>query len=122
MNFKKTLLLLVQCTGINLGMLVVAAMIDLVLLSSFWLLSVACFAVSGIFSAVFCFSIATDKIEDAAKKKLAIKIVMLWLTVTCIVIFALIGPLSTSEYRLPVQAFAVSELGFAFFLWRFRLF
>lgn len=118
MNLKNTILDLLRIIGINVLMLLVASIFDL-LLSAFtfpWF-TIACFAVAGVFSGVFCFSAATEHTTKEERKGKVIRL-LIWINILCASLFVVIAPLSTQEYNLPVKFFAVLEIAIILFVWK----
>jgi len=122
MSFKKNILLVVWPVAISLVTLIAASILDIVL-SSFWLrfssqgLTITCFAISGIFSGLFCYNATLERIAAGERDKTAMRTVMIMITL-CVLLFFVVAPLSGSEYNIPFKAFAIAEAFMAFFLWR----
>jgi hypothetical protein len=125
MILKRNILTLLRCIGINLLLLLAAAVGDIILFAlllrfSSHALTIACFAVAGTFSAVFCFSpaesVAYQKKEWMARNLLIIIIAF------CILLLFVIAPLSGWDYNWPVKFFAIAEVATAGFLWKNKLY
>ncbi|MBS1738350.1 MAG: hypothetical protein JSS98_17345 [Bacteroidetes bacterium] len=118
MNLKNTILDLLRIIGINVLLLLVAAIFDL-LLSAFTFpgFTIACFTVAGVFSGVFCFSAATEHTTKEERKG-KVMCHLIWIIIMCTSLFLVIAPLSTQEYNSPVKFFAVAEIVIALFLWK----
>jgi YD repeat-containing protein len=118
MILKRTILILVRCTGINLALLAAAALFDLLLsVFSFPAFTIACFAVAGVFSGVFCFNPASEQTTKEQRKGAAITL-LIWIAILCALLFIVIAPLSGQDYNLPVKFFAVTEMATALFVWK----
>ncbi|SDE23471.1 hypothetical protein [Niabella drilacis] len=125
MNFKRTISTLGRYLGINLLTLLAAAFAD-ILLSAVLLrfsshaLTIACFAVAGVFAAVFCFGLTENTIPQE-KKRMAGCILVITIPF-CAALFFVIAPLSGREYNWPVKFFAMAQLAAGFFLWKNKLY
>lgn len=94
-------------------MLLAPAIVDLILLG-FRGFTVACFAVAGVFSAVFCHGalLERDASDNSGK---AVLCTLMAVLLVCALLFFLVAPFSRREYSLPVKSFAVTEALTAFF-------
>jgi hypothetical protein len=101
---------------IHLLMLFAAAMAD-IMLFGFMAFTVTCFAVAGVFSAVFCYAPWSEK-ETSDKNEMAALYRLMLVLSLCSLLFFLVAPLSGREYSLPVKSFAVTESLTATFLWK----
>ena len=118
MHLKRTILILIRCTGINLALPAVAAMFDLLLsIFSFPAFTIACFAVAGVFSGVFCCNTAIEQIEKEQRKRVIVNL-LIWISILCASFFIVVAPLSGQDYNLPVKFFAVTEMATALFVWK----
>ncbi|MGJ7031113.1 hypothetical protein [Niabella hirudinis] len=116
---------LLRCAGINLAVLFAAAVADIIVSAvllrlSSQALTIACFAVAGVFTAVFCFGLT----ESAAvlDKKNSVFRILIFILVFCALLFFVMAPLSGREYNGPVKFFAMAEVVTAIFLWKKKLY
>lgn len=103
-------------------MLIAAAIVDIILTSvllrfSSYVLTIACFAVAGVFSGVFCYSSAMEPV-DREQRERASRHLLVLMAVLCAVLFFVAAPLSGWEYTWPVRLFAVAEVATVLFLWK----
>ncbi|WP_300597679.1 hypothetical protein [Niabella sp.] len=113
MRFKKNIRVLLVCTGINLLLLIAAAGLDIILSSlllrfSSYAFTIACFAVAGVFSGVFCYS----PMQEHHRYPL------IWTTILCVLLFLVAAQLSGRAYNWPVKFFAITEMATVLFLWK----
>lgn len=122
MSFKKSIQLLVWPGVICLLALIAAGILDIVLSSlllrfSSQALTITCFAVSGIFSGLFCYNAALHQTATVERDKLAVRIVVV-MTVLCLLLFFALAPLSGTEYNISVRGFAITETLMVLLLWK----
>ncbi|MGB6093971.1 MAG: hypothetical protein WBF83_09445 [Moheibacter sp.] len=118
-NFLKALLII---TGINIGLLLVAALFDILLAAIFTVeIAPLCFAVIGIFSGLFSYTASIGNVPDDKQKQTSLQIMILSV-IFSIILFCIIAPFSTSEYKLPVQCFAVTQLITSVCLWKMKFY
>jgi|GEM_PF-1007394 len=122
MSLKSNTLTLLRCTGIKLLLLLAAAVLDIILSAlmlrfASYALTIACFAVAGVFSGVCCLSSALERMEKEQREKAA-RHLLAGTAAVGILLFIAIAPLSGREYSWPLRLFAVTEVGTVFFLWK----
>lgn len=122
MSLKQGIRLVAWPVAISLAALIAAGILDIVL-SSLWLrfssqgLTITCFAVSGIFSGLFCYNAALDQIATEERDRIAMRTVMI-MTALCVLLFFVVAPMSGREYDIPFRIFAVAEEFMVLFLWK----
>jgi len=122
MGLKRSIQAVVWPIGINLAALIAASILDMVLSAllprfSSQGLMITCFAVSGVFSGLFCYSTSLEQIEKEERGRFAARNA-LFTTALCTLIFFAIAPLSGWEYNIPFKAFAIAETLMVLFLWK----
>lgn len=122
MTLKSSLLALLRCVGIHLLMLLAAAIIDILLAAlllrfSSYALTIACFAVSGAFSGVFCYSATMAAVANKQRENPSLYLLIFILFLGALLFFV-IAPLSGWDYNWPVKSFAVTEVAAVIFLWK----
>lgn len=118
-NFLKALLIII---GINIGLLLVAALFDILLAAIFTVeIAPLCLAVIGIFSGLFCYTASIGNVPEEKLKQASLQIMILSV-IFSIILFGIIGPFSGSEYKLSVQCFAVTQLITAVCLWKIKFY
>ncbi len=122
MSLKRSILPIAWFVAISLIALIAASILDIVLSAllprfSSVALTITCFAVSGVFAALFCYSATLQPVATDKKGKFALRVVLA-ITILCALLFFIVAPLSGSEYNIPFKAFAVAELLMALFLWK----
>lgn len=126
MSITKNIRTLLQCAGINLLLLLAAAVTD-ILLSALMLrfssraFTIACFAVAGVFAGVYCCVPAQEPVAITPGRRAA-RHRLIWTTIMGAFLFTVIAPLSGWEYNWPVRFFAVAEVVTAVFLWKNKLY
>lgn len=108
--------------GIQLLALIAAAMADIILFAlllrfSSYVLTIACFAVSGVFSGVFCYSAAMAPVANEQRESISLYL-LIFILFFGVLLFFVIAPLSGWDYNWPVKSFAVAEVAAAIFLWK----
>jgi len=99
------LFLATRFIAIHFFMLLAPAIADIIFLG-FRTFTVACYAVAGVFSAIFCYGALLEKKDVNGK---AVLYTMMTMLSVCALLFFLAAPLSGREYNLPVKSFAVTE-------------
>lgn len=122
MSLRRNIGTLLQCLGINLLSLSMAAVLDIVLSVLMLRFSSAastfvCFSVAGIFSAVYCYR-PVSAYTGRQQRERAARLLLIALIILCALMFSLIAPLSGREYSGPVQFFAAAQIAMAVFLWK----
>lgn len=123
MSFKRSIQLVVWPVVISLAAIIAASILDILLSAllprfSSLGLTITCFAVSGIFSGLFCYSAALQPTETEEEKERLVMRTVLYITALCAVLFFVVAPFSGSEYNIPFKALAVAELLMVLFLWK----
>lgn len=81
---------------------------------SFPTATITCFAVVGVFSGAYCYSLVIKKTTKENREKVSLY-VLIMIAVLCVFLFTVFAPLSGSEYNWPVKLFAIAELAAVFF-------
>lgn len=115
---KLFIISLLYSIAINMGFILAASLLDIVL-AAFFLLEISplCFAVAGIFSGLFCYSVAVEKTAKGNQKQVSL-CSLIMLSVVSGLLFFPIAPLSGSEYNLSFKCFAIGQLFTIIFLWK----
>jgi hypothetical protein len=126
MTLKNIILILLRCIGINLLLLIVAAMSDILLTLlmigySFRALTITCFGVAGVFSAAYCYAPVIDRTNKEKRDGVALYL-LVCIAVLCAFFFAVFAPLSGWDYDWPVKLFAIAELVTVIFFRATRLY
>ncbi|MBS1496857.1 MAG: hypothetical protein JSU03_08240 [Bacteroidetes bacterium] len=114
MALKNNILILLHCIGVNLLLLLAAAILDIIITVlmigySFQGATITCFAVVGVFSGTYCYSQVIDRTNKENREKVSLY-VLIWVALLCGFLFTIFAPLSGGEYNWPVKLFAVTEL------------
>lgn len=108
--------------GINIGLLLVAALFDILLAAIFTVeIAPVCFAIAGIFSGLFCYTASIGNVPKEKQKQASLQI-MIISGIFSVILFCIIAPSSGSEYKLSVQCFAVTQLITAVCLWKIKFY
>ncbi len=105
---------------INFIMLLAPALLDIVVVG-FMAFTVVCFAVAGIFSALFCYSALPEKLSYNQLERVALSLMIVVLSV-CVLLFFMVAPLGGTEYNLPVKGFALTEAIAIVFFWKTKFY
>lgn len=122
MRFPGIIRLLLKVTGITLSMLIAASLLDIVL-SAFMPrfsskgLSITCFGVAGVFSALFCYSFLLESIGKERRQKTSLFMLVIMILFSGLLYYP-IAPLSGREYNWLFKTFAISQALMVLFLYK----
>ncbi len=122
MGLTKSMQAVIMPIVISLAALIAASFLDIVLSAlmprfSSQGLTITCFAVSGVFFGLFCYSTSLDQLEIEERERFA-KCNAVVTIVLSALIFFIVAPLSGWEYKIPFKAFAITGALMVLFLWK----